>query len=171
MTTIGSRVRAARKELGLTMKALHDKTGLSTGNISDIENDKNTPSASSLSALSRALGCSVEWLLSGEEATARKPEQSVSISRSESRGVSCSESRPHSLSCDGVELSPMERDLIAMFRLLPRGARKEVFDLVHFKYSRLADGEKESIFWTYFDESNDEQSGPAESRETRDGTA
>ncbi len=161
MTTIGSRVRAARKELGLTMKALHDKTGLSTGNISDIENDKNTPSASSRSALSRALDCSVEWLLSGEEAAARKAELPVVPGEMES----------HGLACDGVELSPMERDLVAMFRLLPRGARKEVFDLVHFKYSRLADGEKESIFWTYFDESNDEQSGPAEGRETRDGTA
>jgi len=65
----------------------------------------------------------------------------------------------------------MERDLVAMFRLLPRSTQKEVFDLVHFKYSRLADGEKESIFWTYFDESSNDQSGPAEGREARDGTA
>lgn len=50
METIGKRVRAARQELGLTMKQLHEQTGLSTGNISDIENDRNTPSVSSLVA-------------------------------------------------------------------------------------------------------------------------
>lgn len=49
--------------------------------------------------------------------------------------------------------------------------KKEIFDLTHFKYTRLGDGEKESIFWTYFDGSDDEKSGPAESREARDGTA
>ena len=68
----------------------------------------------------------------------------------------------------------MESDLIAMFRLLPMDAQKEVFDLVHYKYSRVSTGEKESIFWTYFDEndgSDDGKSGPAEGRKTRDGTA
>lgn len=73
--------------------------------------------------------------------------------------------------CDGVPLSSMEADLVAMFRLLPEEAKKEIFDLTHFKYTRLGDGEKESIFWTYFDGSDDEKSGPAESREARDGTA
>ena len=61
--------------------------------------------------------------------------------------------------------------MIAMFRLLPEGARKEVFDLVHFKYTRLEAGEKESIYWTYTEGSADEKSGPAEGREARDGTA
>ena len=65
----------------------------------------------------------------------------------------------------------MEADLVAMFRLLPEEAKKEIFDLTHFKYTRLGDGEKESIFWTYFDGSDDEKSGPTESREARDGTA
>ena len=78
---------------------------------------------------------------------------------------------PAAPSCDGVPLSSMEADLVAMFRLLPEEAKKEIFDLTHFKYTRLGDGEKESIFWTYFDGSDDEKSGPAESREARDGTA
>jgi len=151
MDTIGKRVRAVRQELGLTMKQLHDLTGLSTGNISDIENDRNTPSVASLVPLGRALRRSLDWLLTGEEPGARSNEQPAS--------------------CDGVELAPIETDLIAMFRLLPEGARKEVFDLVHFKYSRLEAGEKESIYWTYTDASADEQSGPAEDHEARDGTA
>lgn len=151
MDTIGKRVRAARQELGLTMKQLHDLTGLSTGNISDIENDRNTPSVASLVPLGRALRRSLDWLLTGEEVGARSNERLAS--------------------CDGIELSQIEADLIAMFRLLPGDARKEVFDLVHFKYTRLEAGEKESIYWTYFDESSDEGSGPAGGHETHDETA
>ena len=65
----------------------------------------------------------------------------------------------------------MEADMVAMFRLLPEDARKEVFDLVHFKYTRLEGGEKESIFWTYSDESSETKSGPAEGRKAQGGTA
>lgn len=79
METIGKRVRAARQELGLTMKQLHEQTGLSTGNISDIENDRNTPSVSSLVALGRALRRSLDWLLTGEEASARSNESPFDV--------------------------------------------------------------------------------------------
>ena len=151
METIGKRVRAARQELGLTMKQLHEQTGLSTGNISDIENDRNTPSVSSLVALGRALRRSLDWLLTGEEASARSNESP--------------------LTCDGVPLSQMETDLLAMFRLLPPAHREEVFERVHFKYKREVEEKKESIYSTYFDGSEDEKSGPAGSREARDGTA
>ena len=150
METIGKRVRAARQELGLTMKQLHEQTGLSTGNISDIENDRNTPSVSSLVALGRALRRSLDGLLTGEEANARSNEPP--------------------LMCDGVPLSQMETDLLAMFRLLPPSHREEVFELVHFKYKREVEEKKESIYSTYFDGSEDEKSGPAGSREARDGT-
>lgn len=125
METIGKRVRAARQELGLTMKQLHEQTGLSTGNISDIENDRNTPSVSSLVALGRALRRSLDWLLAGEEASARSNESP--------------------LTCDGVPLSQMETDLLAMFRLLPPAHREEVFELVHFKYKREVE-EKKRIY-------------------------
>lgn len=65
----------------------------------------------------------------------------------------------------------METDLLAMFRLLPSAHREEVFELVHFKYKREVEEKKESIYSTYFDGSEDEKSGPAGSREARDGTA
>lgn len=73
--------------------------------------------------------------------------------------------------CDGVPLSQLETDLLAMFRLLPPDAREEIFDLVHFKYKRIVEEKKASIYSTYFDGSEDEESGPAGSREARDGTA
>ncbi len=150
MKSIGLRVREARQRLNFTMKQLSDITGLSTGNISDIENGKNTPSVPSLISLSRAFGCSLDWLLTGENVVVHSYER---------------------LTCDGVALSAMERDLVAMFRLLPQSTQKEVFDLVHFKYSRLADGEKESIFWTYFDGSSEAEDGPVGGSEAQDGTA
>lgn len=43
--------------------------------------------------------------------------------------------------------------------------------MVHYKYSRVSTGEKESIFWTYFDESSNAKSGPAEDAEAQGGTA
>ena len=75
------------------------------------------------------------------------------------------------LTCDGLPLSEDEVDLVAMYRLLPPSHREEVFDLVYFKYKRHVEEKKESIYSTYFDGSEDEKSGPAGSREARDGTA
>ena len=138
METIGKRVRAARQELGLTMKQLHEQTGLSTGNISDIENDRNTPSVSSLVALGRAPFVDL-WI-------------GCSQGKKQALGVT---SPP--LTCDGVPLSQMETDLLAMFRLLPPAHREEVFELVHFKYKREVEEKKESIYSTYFDGSEDEK--------------
>ena len=56
-------------------------------------------------------------------------------------------------------------------RLLPPSHREELFDLAYFKYKRVVEQKKESIYSTYFDGSDDGKSGPAESREARDGTA
>ena len=151
METVGKRVRAARQECGFTMKQLHDLTGLSTGNISDIENDRNAPSVASLIPLSRALGRSLDWLLTGEDVAARTSESAVR--------------------CDGVELSQVEADLVAMFRLLNERDRETAFDFVTMLYEKTS-GEKGSIYSTYIDDAREhKKSGPAEGREARDGTA
>lgn len=151
METVGKRVRFARQECGFTMKQLHDLTGLSTGNISDIENDRNTPSVASLIPLSRALKRSLDWLLTGEEATTRHSE--------------------NTMSCDGVDLSQVEADLIAMFRILGERDRETAFDFVTMLYEK-ASGEKGSVYSTYIDDARElKQSGPAEGREAQDGTA
>lgn len=60
---IGKNIRARRKELGLTSTQIRDKVGISTGNLSDIENGKRTPSCQNLILLSEVLECSVDWLL------------------------------------------------------------------------------------------------------------
>ncbi len=53
---IGHEVRAARKQLGITVADLSAATGLSVGMLSKIENGNISPSLTSLQALSRALG-------------------------------------------------------------------------------------------------------------------
>ena len=58
-----------------------------------------------------------------------------------------------------------------MFRLLPEEEREDIFDIVHLKYKRRVEKKRESIYWTYFEESTDGESGPAGDREARDGTA
>ena len=54
---IGERIRAARRELGLSIKNLADRTGVSTATISDIENNKRpNPRRETVEKLADALG-------------------------------------------------------------------------------------------------------------------
>lgn len=144
--TIFERIHELIKEQGLNVKQLERECGLANATIRRWETQ--TPNIESVRKVAHRLNVTIDYLVNGS-----------------------SSNTPAVPSCDGIPLSSMEADLVAMFRLLPEEAKKEIFDLTHFKYTRLGDGEKESIFWTYFDESDDEKSGPAESREARDGTA
>lgn len=62
---IGKRIRKRRKELGLTQLDIKAATGISSGNLSDIENGNRLPSASTLVHLSNILQCSIDWMLTG----------------------------------------------------------------------------------------------------------
>jgi len=53
--SLGSRIRARRKALGLTMQQVADSAGLTIGFISQIERSLASPSLSSLTAVSRVL--------------------------------------------------------------------------------------------------------------------
>ena len=57
------RLRARRKEIGLTMQQVADRAGLSVGFISQIERGITTPSLSSLVSVSRVLGLHVSEFL------------------------------------------------------------------------------------------------------------
>ncbi|MGB9678793.1 MAG: helix-turn-helix domain-containing protein [Thermoanaerobacteraceae bacterium] len=67
MQTIGERIRYARKNKNLTIPALNKLTGLSVGNLSDLENNKSMPSSNALIKLKKALDVSIDWLLLGNE--------------------------------------------------------------------------------------------------------
>jgi len=67
---IGSRVRTLRDALKLTQDELARETGVTAQNISRIEGALNVPSLDLLVKLSRALGVSADFLLTGEETPA-----------------------------------------------------------------------------------------------------
>jgi transcriptional regulator with XRE-family HTH domain len=60
---IGTVLRAKRQDCGLTLKQVAERTGLSQGFLSQVENDKATPSLSSLVQIGRALGTDISELL------------------------------------------------------------------------------------------------------------
>lgn len=63
--TLGSRLRAARELRGLTLRRLATMTGLSSGFISQLENDRSNASVASLKQLATALGVSTAELIEG----------------------------------------------------------------------------------------------------------
>lgn len=67
---LAARLRERRQELGLTLKEVADKAGLSVGFISQIERGITTPSLSSLVAVARVLGAHVGDFLSQPKVTA-----------------------------------------------------------------------------------------------------
>lgn len=64
LSTIGKRVRFARKSLGLTQQQLADKAGVRQQTVSQLERGVNA-SSTSLVAIARALDVTPEWLESG----------------------------------------------------------------------------------------------------------
>lgn len=63
MITIGKRIKERRKELHLTLADIKVKTGISTGNLSDIENGNRLPASPTLVQLADVLQCSTDWIL------------------------------------------------------------------------------------------------------------
>ena len=156
-------LRDLRAKKHLSQKQLAEIVGVSPGNVSDWESGKTKPGYAALAALSRCFEVSADYLL---ELT---PEKTGDM-EAEFRRLD-EIKREQGLTCDGLPLDDAEVDLVAMFRLLPSLEKEDVFDIVYLKYKRLVERKRESIFWTYSDESRDEKCGPAEDLEARDGTA
>lgn len=62
---IGTRIRQARKELGLSQQALADLVGVNQSAISGWERGDSDPTTDSMTAAAVALGVSFEWLATG----------------------------------------------------------------------------------------------------------
>jgi transcriptional regulator with XRE-family HTH domain len=81
-STLGSRVRARRQRLGLTLKDLAHKTKLSVPYLSDIERSTvANPTLETLTSLAEALDATVADLLGGHAGVAAGPPLSVSLQR------------------------------------------------------------------------------------------
>ena len=63
---VGAQIRRFRAERVLTLAAVAERSGLNVGYLSQIENDKASPSLSCLAALSEALEVPIAWFFMGE---------------------------------------------------------------------------------------------------------
>ena len=60
---VGARIRRRRTERALTLAAVAAQTGLNVGYLSQVENDKASPSLETLAALAAALDVPIAWFL------------------------------------------------------------------------------------------------------------
>ena len=77
---VGERIRATRTGLGLTVGALAERTGLSKGLISQIENEKTSPSLATLAKIAEGLEVPVAYLV-------LKQEERIQVVRRDQRSV------------------------------------------------------------------------------------
>ena len=67
---IGLRIKNRRKELHLTQTDIKAAVGISSGNMSEIENGNRLPAAVTLIQLADILKCSIDWILTGASSIA-----------------------------------------------------------------------------------------------------
>jgi transcriptional regulator with XRE-family HTH domain len=60
---VGAQIRRRRRERDLTLSAVAERTGLNVGYLSQVENDKASPSLETLAALAEALDVPIAWFL------------------------------------------------------------------------------------------------------------
>jgi len=60
---VGQQVRRRRRDRGLTLASVAELTGLNIGYLSQVENDKASPSLETLAALADALDVPIAWFL------------------------------------------------------------------------------------------------------------
>jgi transcriptional regulator with XRE-family HTH domain len=63
---IGAQIRRWRTKRGLTLAAVSERSGLNLGYLSQVENDKASPSLACLSVLGEALDVPIAWFFMGE---------------------------------------------------------------------------------------------------------
>lgn len=161
MSELIQRIEAVAKKKGLTFNRIEHDCGLGNGTIKRWSSQ--SPRLDKLVLVADYLGASLDYIVYGTLRTDSSPKrEKPNLEAEKERG---------GLTCDGLPLSEDEVDLVAMYRLLPPSHREEIFDLVYFKYKRHVEEKKGSIYSTYFGGSDDGKSGPAESREARNGTA
>lgn len=65
MENIARRIRDTRKKLGMKQIDFKEKTGMTSGQISNIETGKNEPGITKFIAIAEALGVDLTWLATG----------------------------------------------------------------------------------------------------------
>jgi transcriptional regulator with XRE-family HTH domain len=79
MPSIGDRIREIREARSLTQDQLAERSGISKGFLSDVENNKRNPSSEYVLKIANALGASIDYLLRGDEVAQASPRGPVTI--------------------------------------------------------------------------------------------
>lgn len=117
-TMIGQRIKERRKMIGLTGSQIKELTGISTGNLSEIENGKILPSSAALINLSNVLGCSVDYILFGKS------------------------SKYENTTASNIRISN-ESDLLKYFRGVSEDDQEELLLMAQLKYNRTQKARKD----------------------------
>ena len=80
MASVGERIRGRRGELGWTQDQLAQKAGLSKSFLSDLENGKRSVGANNLLDIARALGVSLDFLMTGTASQDQKSDVPIPAS-------------------------------------------------------------------------------------------
>jgi transcriptional regulator with XRE-family HTH domain len=80
LASVGERIRQRRKQLGWTQDELGRKAGISKGFLSNLENSMRSVGAEKLYDIARALGVSLDHLMTGSDVDT--PAQDVQIPKS-----------------------------------------------------------------------------------------
>ncbi|GGO03825.1 helix-turn-helix domain-containing protein [Saccharibacillus kuerlensis] len=105
---LGSNIRTIRKRKGITIATICAATGLSQGFMSQVENNKTSPSISTLEQIARALDVSLAYLLLQKEERmqiVRKHERRQTSGGTEQLSISHIGHTPH-MRMTLVELAP-----------------------------------------------------------------
>ena len=107
--SIGQRIKQRRTQLGLNQTEVKNAVGVSSGNMSDLENGNRLPSATTLIRLSQILHVSTDYILMGD-----------------------------SPNTEYDSTSDMEEsELLRLYRSLPAIDQEEVLAIVKLKYQRV----------------------------------
>jgi len=80
MASVGERIRERRAELGWTQDQLAQKAGISKSFLSDLENGKRSVGANNLLDIARALGVSLDFLMTGTASQDQRSEVPIPAS-------------------------------------------------------------------------------------------
>jgi y4mF family transcriptional regulator len=80
MASLGERIRGRRAELGWTQDQLAQKAGISKSFLSDLENGKRSVGANNLLDIARALGVSLDFLMTGTASQDQRSEVPIPAS-------------------------------------------------------------------------------------------
>lgn len=108
-STIGKRIKQRRNQLGLKQIEVKDAVGVSSGNMSDLENGNRLPSAGTLIRLSQVLHCTTDYILIGSSPNQEIPQTADAA----------------------------EAELLRLYRALTDAEKEEILDIARLKYRKV----------------------------------